>query len=182
MIPVLLQSVDSKELEVFCSDCISGRVYDVFIKNLIPTYTHKELHTYGYSISRSEYDYSYKMKRSIVKKRLLAFLFDDNGGFEDVGNVFKELYPTVFSLLWKIKLVDYRKLSHLLFSCEAFCMYKFSKEMNRIKGGKMPIFLLHDCVVVQKGNESFVHDYLQKAFTDFLGESPKLSIEFWEQK
>ncbi len=181
MIPDLLKSVDIIELELFCKKCFTGSIYDVFIDKLIPKYTSKELFSYSAKTCKEVYNYSCEMNRAIIKKRLLAFLFAPNGDYEDVGEAFEELFPKVYGLIWKLKEKNHKWISHLLFSCEAYCMHKFSKEINNSKGGRMPLFLLHDCIVMQKGNEEYVEEYLLKSFQKFTGQPPTLKIKYWDE-
>lgn len=128
--------------------------------------------------------------RKYCKKRFLSMLFAKPSHYKHEQAVFSKYFPTINELLIKYKRKKFRdfkksdwhkKLSYLTFQLESHFMVNIiAREINKIFRRKIPLFTLHDCIVVKEEHLDIVYKIIQDIFIREIGYAPNLTKKVWE--
>ena len=121
--------------------------------------------------------------RRKVKAAVFQVLFTDNRYIAQEGarpkRLFKEIFPTVYTLFSKIKQSDKTYLPRLLQRIESHLMLRVVSKRVARERPKLPIFTIHDSIITTTGNENYVKGVLLEEMEKAIGFPPKTSIEYW---
>lgn len=128
--------------------------------------------------------------RKYSKKRFLSMLFAKPTDYKNEQTVFKKYFPTINELIIKYKRKKFRdfkksewhkKLSYLTFQLEShFMLNVIAKEINNKYKRKIPLFTLHDCIVVKESHLETVYNQMKEIFIREIGYTPNLTKKIWE--
>lgn len=136
-------------------------------------------------------DWSSVDKRNKVKKYLLMQIFADENssknshqqlfknGVGEIWRSFERLNPEVAQLFKEIKKVDYKTLCRLLQRLESVAMLGFVVKYLYKNRPDIPVFTLHDCLVVPIDYVDSVKAILLQQVEAFMGFKPKVSVSSW---
>ncbi|QQM25637.1 hypothetical protein [Elizabethkingia sp. M8] len=128
--------------------------------------------------------------RKYSKKRFLSMLFAKPTDYKNEQTVFKKYFPTINELIIKFKRKKFRdfkksewhkKLSYLVFQLEShFMLNIIAREINNKYKRKIPLFTLHDCIVVKESHLEIVYNQMKEIFVREIGYAPNLTKKIWE--
>jgi hypothetical protein len=129
--------------------------------------------------------------KMFAKKRILSMLFAKTNHYNHEQAIFQKHFPTIHLFLKKYKqsrckeligIGQHKKLSYLGFQIESdFMLNHIARDFNNNFRRKKIIISLHDCLITQKKDVLFLHDFMQRKFIELIGYSPNLKIEYWEE-
>jgi len=118
-----------------------------------------------------------------IKPLIFQVLYTSNRfiGLADAApkRAFKEVFPTVYDLTVLLKKGHPEFLPTLLQRMESYLM--FHKILPRIayERPNMPIFSIHDSLVVTEGNEAYVEQVMFEEIQKAIGINPHFKMERW---
>ncbi|WP_217495286.1 hypothetical protein, partial [Serratia marcescens] len=128
--------------------------------------------------------------RKYSKNRFLSMLFASPTHYQEEQLVFYKHFPTLHDFIKKFKKVKFRdfpkrdrhkKLSYLTFQLEShFMLNIIAREINNIHRRKIPLFTLHDCLVVKESHLEAVYSQMQEIFTRKIGYAPNMTKKMWK--
>lgn len=138
--------------------------------------------------------------RQELKKMVFIILFTDNRFLNQTGEgmyydkkkkkmvkqtdaigkrIFKEIYPEVYNIFYKIKMAGKAALPCLLQAIEAYVMiHVIAKRISRERP-QMPLFTIHDSIVCPVRDKDYVTSVMIEEMERLIGQPPKLSHDYW---
>ncbi|MGG6229361.1 hypothetical protein [Tenacibaculum sp. SDUM215027] len=174
------RNVDIKEIELFKNMSVNGELYEKVSSKFIKKNIGYLIDQYdGYYdgenlIFTEEFDV-----RKITKQNLLSMLFSKNETYVDMELAFENIFPTIFRFIKELKEVqDYKMFSHLLFQIESeIILEQVARPFNRLNGGRVPIFTIHDCIFTVEGKENILKDFMEDRFVKLFGTKIGLKVK-----
>jgi len=127
--------------------------------------------------------------RKYTKNKFLAMLFAHPKYYEHEQAVFYNYFPKIYELTKKFKQARFKgikrserhkSLSYLLFQLEShFMVNTIAREINNKFKRKIPLFTLHDCLVVKESDLEQVYELMHKIFSREIGYSPNMTKKVW---
>jgi len=176
-----LETIDVKEKELVRELALSGKFYNHFISEFDEVYEfdeYKKIYEYD---NDDEYLGTFKQRRKIVKKRLLAMLFAEEDSYLKEQEIFKNQFPELLSKIVVFKKQNgYKKLSHILLQFESECMLNIAaRAFNKKYYRNAPIFTLHDCLITTICHKNELEYVMETEYQRILGCAPKIEAETW---
>ena len=116
-------------------------------------------------------------------------LFAKPTDYKNEQTVFRKYFPTINELLIKYKRKKFRgfkksdwhkKLSYLKFQLESYFMVNvIAREINNTFKRKIPLFTLHDCIIVKEQHLEIVYKIIKDIFIREIGYAPNLTKKVW---
>lgn len=174
IIPKSLETLDPIELERYGQSVVRGSFYESF---------------YPYFSNTTE-SMSPEKKRKYVKTQILGWFFSRNGQFKIVKKAFKEIYPSLFKVIWDTKKsakakdsadhCHYKKFSHTCFQLESkYILDIIAREFSKLHGYRIPIYSLHDCLITTDEHVQNLGHFMEAKFEEMLGLAPMIKILEW---
>lgn len=174
MLEELIQVIDNEDFIYFKklvsnSDEIQNDIYEYIL--------------HQYKEETNKHPQKKKLKgienRRDAKELMFEMLFAKVRGTKN-QLLFSKLFPSVFKVFKVIKSTDYRVLSHWLQQIEAHLMLKvITKEVAK-KYPKMPLFTIHDSIVIPVGYEEGVQEIMQTILMQVTSLPPKIKRDYWK--
>lgn len=124
------------------------------------------------------------------KRKLLSMFFASPTKFEQEQAVFYRHFKTIHEVVKKFKQAEFRdfkkskrhkKLSYMLFQLEShFMLNIIAREINNKFKRKIPLFTLHDCLVVKESDLDRVYELMQEIFSREIGYAPNMTKKIWK--
>lgn len=130
-----------------------------------------------------EFDDSHELFNEF-KVSVLAFFNASNRSiyYRPIRKIFVKRFPEVFHLLKLIKRNNHKRIAHLLQRMEStVVLYHCVKDFVSINGN-VPIYTIHDCIVVPENYVDFLEKTIDSTCTRLLGFSPHLKREPWDEQ
>lgn len=123
------------------------------------------------------------------KRRLLSMFFASPKKFEQEQAVFYRHFPSIHDVIKNFKQAKFRdfkkskrhkKLSYMLFQLEShFMVHTIAREINNKHKRKIPLFTLHDCLVVKESDLDQVYQMMHDIFIREIGYAPNMTKKIW---
>lgn len=119
--------------------------------------------------------------RKEAKTLFIGALYAPNcsSNFRQEQQLFKEEFPTISKLLWQLKTKtkrkDYANLSIALQTLESEIF--INNIAARLYSNNIPVYTVHDSVIVKDENVTEVMAVLQEVFIKYFGEVPEFKVE-----
>lgn len=123
------------------------------------------------------------------KRRLLSMLFANAKYYEQEQSVFYRHFRSIHDVVKKFKQAKFRgfkkskrhkKLSFMLFQLEShFMLNIIAREINNKFKRKVPLFTLHDCLVVRESDLDQVYELMHEIFIREIGYAPNMTKKVW---
>lgn len=123
--------------------------------------------------------YPETVTKEYAKKIILKMLNSKNKTFLYEEMAFKSVYPAIFRFVKTIKEKNHKDFSHLMLQIESHFMLKIVARRLKNKFKKIPLFTLHDCIVVPASKIETVLDFMKMTFQAELGFIPILKTKIW---
>ena len=124
------------------------------------------------------------LNRKDLKGIIFTVLYSDNrfiGQIEaEPKRMFKDLFPNVYEVFSFIKREDSTILPRLLQNIEAHLMLDYVAKRITTENPNMPVFTIHDSIVVTKGNENYVAKVIKEVMFKAIGIAPSVKYDYWE--
>ena len=197
--------IDKSELHNFGELILNGIIYEEFSRLILSPKIYEDV---GQDYQKAEKYYLYEFKKlfghnfdgcteelkKFSKKRLLGMLFAPTNTYKFEQVVFKTLFPSILKFINEYKnTLQYKdcekfnwdkrnchkKLSHLCFQFEAKVMIdKIAREFNKLHKGKVPIYTLHDCLLITSSYAEELKTYMVSFMLKLFGIAPNLTLEY----
>lgn len=136
----------------FLNWVVNGKLYDNFMEYFKNQYTRKE-----------------------VKEIMFKVLFSQNKSYMDDKKVFKQVFPFIYNITFKLKQKEHNKL--------AICLQKMESEIfidciakKLVESGIVP-FTIHDSVIVEKEHQQRALELIQGVFKEKFNIVPTFKVE-----
>jgi hypothetical protein len=129
-----------------------------------------------------------------TKKEMLSMLFAPTSLYKFEQIVFKKLFPTILKFINEFKDVQqykdsedikwtkedsHKKLSYFCFQLEAKSMIdNIAKDFDKLHKGKIPIFTLHDCILIKSSYAEELKEFMNMKFIQMFGIAPNLTLKY----
>ncbi|WP_265428541.1 hypothetical protein [Chryseobacterium sp. YIM B08800] len=175
-----------KEIQHFKDLILNNKLYNYFMNDFtkLPYFEENFQRQFNRAFDGDEDDL-----RKYSKKRFLSMLFAKPIAYKNEQTVFAKYFPTINNLLLRYKRKKFRdfkksdwhkKLSYLTFQLESHFMVNIiAREINNVFKRKIPLFTLHDCIVVKKQHLDIVYKMIEDIFIREIGYAPNLTKEVW---
>lgn len=177
----------SREIQHFRELVLNNELYEYFMDDFMKLY-HFEQNFFN--LFNRLFDGDQDDLRKYCKKRFLSMLFAKPSQYRDEQIVFKKYFPTIHNFLMKYKRKKFRdfrkfdwhkKLSYLTFQLESHFMVNIiAREINNLFRRKIPLFTLHDCIVVKESHLEIIYKIVQDIFIREIGYAPNLTKKVWK--
>lgn len=113
------------------------------------------------------------------RKEFKEFVFKDvlfssnKSMLSAIENKFKEIFPTIFYIIRRIKTENYKNLSIMLQREESNFIFKCVEKI----GKEIPLFTIHDSIGTIEGQDSKILDVMQEEFKIQLNLFPNITVE-----
>lgn len=111
--------------------------------------------------------------RDAMKSMMYCVMFSANTYFKQDGawpkQLFKEMFPEVYHVFNVLKKYDHTSLSVLLQKLEVRLVLDNAAKKLAAKNPGMPVFTIHDCIVVPEGKEAECAEVLNLEATRLFG-------------
>jgi hypothetical protein len=126
---------------------------------------------------------SRKPTKEEVKKWMFEILFSRNQIWLErpQTKLFRQTFPTVFTVFWDIKKHQYNTLALLLQNLESDAVLNHVCHSIARKHPDIPIFTIHDSVVTTLGNETIVKNIMGLELEKLTGLVPELKVKVWDE-
>lgn len=119
------------------------------------------------------------VERSALKEIIFRVMYTSNRYNDQLKQLFKGLFPTVYAVFKYIKKKEKNSLAILLQRIESFLIIDvICKRIAREKPD-LPIFTIHDSIVTTIGNEDYIEQVMAEELTKHIGITPTLKKENW---
>ncbi|WP_079243281.1 hypothetical protein [Chryseobacterium indologenes] len=177
-----------KEIQHFKDLILNNKLYNYFMNDFIMLPHFEE--NFQRQFNRP-FDGDMDDLRKYSKKRFLSMLFAKSTSYKNEQTVFKRYFPTINNLLLKYKRKKFRdfkksdwhkKLSYLTFQLESYFMVNIiAREINNIFKRRIPLFTLHDCIIVKEQHLDIVCKMIGDIFIREIGYAPNLTKKVWDK-
>lgn len=128
----------------------------------------------------------YDLVRDDLKVAVYKVLYSENEYFDQkrawLKRIFCEIYPGVYNTLCAFKTKGVGALPILLQNLEAqVVLDRVAKTISKMNP-RMPIFTIHDSIVVPATEVEWCNDIFKKEYYKALGVNPNLKTEYFEQQ
>lgn len=177
-----LESLDGKEMQLILKLATTGEFYNDFIPLFEKEYTALEIGIFYEKENDDRYIGTFKQKRKVVKKRILAMLFAETKDYLVEQEMFKTEYPTLLENINRFKDKEgYKTFSHALLQIESHYMLdEVARVFNKENWRKAPVLTLHDCLITTVDYAEELENTMERVFTDLLDIPPKMKAEEWD--
>ncbi|KFC33525.1 hypothetical protein FF18_08995 [Elizabethkingia anophelis] len=175
-----------KDIEHFRELVLNNRLYEYFMTDFMNLSSFKL--NFEESFNRS-FDGDVDDLRKYSKNRFLSMLFANPSYYKEEQSVFYKHFPTLHDFIKKLKKIKFRKfvrgdchkkLSYLTFQLEShFMLNIIAREINNTHRRKIPLFTLHDCLVVKESHLDEVYTEMKSIFIREIGYSPNMTKKVW---
>lgn len=175
-----------KDIEHFRELVLSNSLYEYFMTDFM-NLSSFELN-FEESFNRS-FDGDEDDLRKYSKNRFLSMLFANPSHYKDEQSVFYKHFPTLHGFIKKFKKIKFRnfvrgdwhkKLSYLTFQLEShFMLNIIAREINKAHRRKIPLFTLHDCLVVKESHLNQIYMEMENIFIREIGYAPNMIKKVW---
>lgn len=121
--------------------------------------------------------------RKDAKKAMFKVFFTDNRYISTSEakpkQLFKDLFPSIYDLFYKLKQKDKPALAILLQSIESWLILDVVCKRIYRERPDIPLFTIHDSIITTKENENFVKDVLVRAVQRYIGSEPALDVSYF---
>jgi hypothetical protein len=176
-----------KEIQHFKDLILNNKLYNYFMDDFTKLPYFEE--NFQRQFNRA-FDGDVDDLRKYSKKRFLSMLFAKPTDYKHEQTVFKKYFPTINELLIKYKRKKFRdfrkydwhkKLSYLTFQLEShFMVNVIAREINNTFKRGIPLFTLHDCIVVKEQHLEIVYKIMIDIFIREIGYTPNLTRKVWK--
>ncbi len=188
MLQVLSKTLTSREFQEEYLEMKSNILGGTFYESLDPHFQFSKNKKGEYC--RKFYDkdskktrkYSFEVKRDMMKKLVLFFLYKSNK--EKEGDIdylkFKDLYPNFCTVLEVLKSDNNKLLPKVLQYLEADCVLDFTCKEIAKQYPKIPLFTIHDSIITTESNYDIVDKEVRRLITEYCnGIEPTLKKDVW---
>jgi hypothetical protein len=126
-----------------------------------------------YCAIQSKYEvlYGKQILRSDVKEIIYKVFFSRNRSFPNEKKIFRELYPTIYSVIHKLKKQRHNKFALCLQRIESeIFIQRIAKRL--VESGIIPL-TIHDSIVVLAPDKELALQIMKEEYVAFLKQSPK---------
>jgi len=118
-----------------------------------------------------------------IKTMMFIVLFTDNRYFGQKAagpkRLFREVFPSIYELTRSIKAKSSEVLPILLQRIESYIMYHKIVPRITYERPDLPIFPIHDSLVVTEGNEAYVEQIMSEEIQKAIGIRPHFKRDHW---
>ncbi|AQX07906.1 hypothetical protein [Elizabethkingia ursingii] len=175
-----------REIAHFRELVLRNRLYEHFMDDFmhLPSFELNFERSFNRSFDGDEDDL-----RKYSKNRFLSMLFASPTYYQEEQLVFYKHFPTLHDFIKRFKKIKFRdfpkrdwhkKLSYLTFQLEShFMLNTIAREINNIHRRTIPLFTLHDCLIVKESHLETVYNQMQEIFTREIGYAPNMTKKMW---
>jgi hypothetical protein len=197
--------IDKSELQKFGEYILNGQLYEKFSELILSKELYE---SEGKDYSKVIKYYQYKFEKlfgyyfdgnindliKFTKKEMLSMLFAPTSLYKFEQIVFKKLFPTILKFINEFKDVQqykdsedikwtkedsHKKLSYFCFQLEAKSMIdNIAKDFDKLHKGKIPIFTLHDCILIKSSYAEELKEFMNMKFIQMFGIAPNLTLKY----
>jgi hypothetical protein len=159
MLVKVVEQLDSEEV-IRYKKCIKADIYNVF----------KDKFNEKFSVNYT---------RDGIKKMFLTFLYDVERDIADsrFGQIFLDLFPTIYKIISTIKSVDYKLFSVILQRVESYLMIDNIAKQIALKDPTIPMYTIHDSIATTAEHVDTVHEIMMTVLKDYIGMEPIIDVK-----
>lgn len=176
------ESLDQSEFQRFKKLVLTGTFYEVLGNKLISDLGNCGIYEkckYNHKTNKANYTL-YDKPKSLMKPVAFEVIFSKNNQYTKEKSWFKKEFPTIYSIIEKIKEKKYQKLALLLQNIEATAILdKCIKSINRFDNN-IPLFTIHDSIMTTAEYVDIVKNIMEKEIFNYTGFTPSISIEVYQ--
>lgn len=187
MLAESLVSPSVKEIADFAELIQNNRLYEFFMIDFMNLPNFES----GFeNMFQRPFDGDMDELKKYSKRRLLSMLFANAKYYEQEQSVFYRHFPNIHDVIKKFKQAKFRdfkkskrhkKLSFMLFQLEShFMLNIIAREINNKFKRKIPLFTLHDCLVVKESDVDNIKELMHEIFTREIGYVPNIETKIWK--
>ncbi|MCH7928631.1 MAG: hypothetical protein IID03_11750 [Candidatus Dadabacteria bacterium] len=117
--------------------------------------------------------------RKDIKDSFLSVIYGDDNHVTNTKELFKELFPSVYSKFHSIKTPNYKELPIRLQTIESNVILNVICKRIADEMPHLPIFTIHDSIVTTQGNENYIEAVMKEELIKLTGLIPTLKTENW---
>ncbi len=136
---------------------------------------------YEYMIEPFSTQLGKEYTRDDSKDMILRIFYSKEEHYVKQREVFEVEFPAISEIIQLLKAEDYKDLSILLQKFESDAILNAVCKRIVKEHSKMPFFTIHDCIVVQEGNEEIVKKKMEEELYKYVGIKPTLKLELWNK-
>jgi hypothetical protein len=156
--------IETEDVGTYITEVLKGNLYE-YVEERV-----KEL----------KGDYGVRTRKEI-KVMMFTIMFSGNKKSSPVKDLFKQLFPSVYTMFAFIKRTKKELLPIMLQTIESMLF------LDRIAGRiakerpELTIFTIHDSITTTLGNEAYVKRIMVEETIKAIGVCPSISIDYWSQ-
>lgn len=168
---------------VFGGEVSDSQVFSLY-KLLVGDHESEKRDLYDYMLDKSHEQQSENLSdffnnRKEVKVGMFEVFFSKNSYNTKTKRLFANNFPEIDKLFRFLKKDDYTLLACLLQSIESFYMLKVITKRLSVSYPNMPIFTIHDSVIVPEEYKDVVASFISNQLELLIGVKPILKVDLW---
>tara|TARA_B110000483_G_C18190522_1_gene540746 strand:- start:303 stop:1766 length:1464 start_codon:yes stop_codon:yes gene_type:complete len=156
--------IENEDVGTYITEVLKGELYEYIEKRV------QELNG----------DYEERTRKEI-KTMIFTIMFSGNKKSSSEKDLFKQLFPSVYTMFAFIKRTKKELLPIMLQTIESKLFLDRIARRIAKERPELPIFTIHDSITTTVGNESYVERIMEEETIKAIGVRPSISIEYWSQ-
>ena len=125
-------------------------------------------------------DYKERTRKEI-KTMIFTIMFSGNKKSSSEKDLFKQLFPSVYTMFAFIKRTKKELLPIMLQTIESKLFLDRIARRIAKERPELPIFTIHDSITTTVGNEAYVKRIMEEETIKAIGVRPSIDISLWSQ-
>ena len=156
--------IENEDVGTYITEVLKGELYEYIEKRV------QELNG----------DYEERTRKEI-KTMIFTIMFSSNKKSSSEKDLFKQLFPSVYTMFAFIKRTKKELLPIMLQTIESKLFLERIAGRIAQERPELPIFTIHDSITTTVGNEDYVKRIMEEETIKAIGVRPSISIDKWSQ-
>jgi hypothetical protein len=156
--------IENEDVGTYITEVLKGELYEYIEKRV------QELNG----------DYEDRTRKEI-KTMIFTIMFSGNKKSSSEKDLFKQLFPSVYTMFAFIKRTKKELLPIMLQTIESKLFLDRIARRIAKERPELPIFTIHDSITTTVGNESYVERIMEEETIKAIGVRPSIDISLWSQ-
>ena len=156
--------IEDEDVRTYIKEVLKGELYEYIEKRV------QELNG----------DYEERTRKEI-KTMIFTIMFSGNKKSSSEKDLFKQLFPSVYTMFAFIKRTKKELLPIMLQTIESKLFLDRIARRIAKERPKLVIFTIHDSITTIVGNEDYIKHIMEEETIKAIGVRPSISIEYWSQ-
>jgi hypothetical protein len=156
--------IENEDVGTYITEVLKGELYEYIEKRV------QELNG----------DYEERTRKEI-KTMIFTIMFSGNKKSSSEKDLFKQLFPSVYTMFAFIKRTKKELLPIMLQTIESKLFLDRIARRIAKERPELPIFTIHDSITTTVGNEAYVKRIMEEETIKAIGVRPSIDISLWSQ-